>query len=395
MRNLIVVRFVYLFQRTNSPLVTTCIVAILYAIFLSIVLSKINYNFSYFITAGDFFVEKNFLHPEISIRKDSLGYDGQFYYRLTLDPFTKNFIDFGITFDNPLYRQQRIIYPLLTWIFSFGNQRLIPYILVTINFLALLGITYCGSLLAKSVGKHAAWGMLFGLYAGFLFTLVRDLTEITEILFFLIALLLYQHKRFFLAIMFFILMILSKETSVLLLILFSVYVLLKSRISGVKTKWLFLLPFLTYVFWHMYLYTIWGGNWSLELTNNIGIPFVGISSFINQIMRLGNHFERVWMIEIITLFIFSFITLVSIRKSSAYLFEKTAWILYLILILSLTNTVWSEDWAFMRALSEFYILGIILLLKSQRRFAFNLPIITSQVFLWLFVSYDIIKYRLG
>ena len=40
----------------------------------------------------------------------SPGYDGQFFYRLALRPWTQTRTEFGITFDEPAYRQQRLVY---------------------------------------------------------------------------------------------------------------------------------------------------------------------------------------------------------------------------------------------------------------------------------------------
>ena len=47
------------------------------------------------------------------LRGYSDGYDGQFVYRLALDPFTHAVTAHGITLDNPAYRQQRIATALL------------------------------------------------------------------------------------------------------------------------------------------------------------------------------------------------------------------------------------------------------------------------------------------
>src|SRR5437588_9577196 len=38
------------------------------------------------------------------------GYDGQYFYRLALDPLTDRRTDFGIILDDAAYRQQRILY---------------------------------------------------------------------------------------------------------------------------------------------------------------------------------------------------------------------------------------------------------------------------------------------
>ncbi len=45
------------------------------------------------------------------------GYDGQYYFRLALDPLASQQTAFGITLDHPAYRQQRILYPALAHLF--------------------------------------------------------------------------------------------------------------------------------------------------------------------------------------------------------------------------------------------------------------------------------------
>jgi hypothetical protein len=53
------------------------------------------------------------------------GYDGQFYYRLALDPADLHRAAFGITLDAP-FRVQRIGYPALAWLMSAGQHAWVP-----------------------------------------------------------------------------------------------------------------------------------------------------------------------------------------------------------------------------------------------------------------------------
>ena len=53
-------------------------------------------------------------------------------------------------------------------------------------------------------------------------------------------------------------------------------------------------------------------------------------------------------------------------RSSAPGHMRIAWPLYVGLALSLGQIVWIEDWAFLRALTEFYLLGAILMLTGPR-----------------------------
>jgi hypothetical protein len=100
-------------DRTNSPWLTMLITAIVYLAFIVVRLEMHNGDASVFVVAGDRFVDAGQTPPDLMVRPTSDGYDGQFYYRLALDPFTKRVVDFGISLSNPVWRQQRIAYPLL------------------------------------------------------------------------------------------------------------------------------------------------------------------------------------------------------------------------------------------------------------------------------------------
>src|SRR6202790_4456650 len=61
------------------------------------------------------------------------GYDGQFYYQIAGDPLhAAQFLD------KPAYRYQRIVYPLLVAALSVGQARLIPYMLLLVNFVSVV-----------------------------------------------------------------------------------------------------------------------------------------------------------------------------------------------------------------------------------------------------------------
>jgi hypothetical protein len=51
--------------------------------------------------------------PGLTVMPGSGGYEGVIFYRLALNPFTREATAHGITIDNSSYRQQRVGYPLL------------------------------------------------------------------------------------------------------------------------------------------------------------------------------------------------------------------------------------------------------------------------------------------
>jgi hypothetical protein len=106
------------------------IVSIVYLLFITARLSAHGYDTSYFVTAGDQFCDPNLVPKTLTVTTGSNGYDGQVFYRLALNPFTSTPTEFGVTFDSPQYRQQRIVYPFLVWVLSIGDPDRVPMMLI-------------------------------------------------------------------------------------------------------------------------------------------------------------------------------------------------------------------------------------------------------------------------
>src|SRR5207237_58933 len=77
-------------------------------------------NLSRFILVGRHFATPAQLPPGMPLAK-TYGYDGQFFYRLALNPFNFHHTAYGIRMDQP-YRYMRVGYPALTWLVSAGQH---------------------------------------------------------------------------------------------------------------------------------------------------------------------------------------------------------------------------------------------------------------------------------
>ena len=77
-----------------------------------------------FIDAGRSFVNPS-QAPHGLIVVPGTGYDGEFYYRLAIDPANLHRTAYGITFDSA-YRLQRITYSSIVWLASGGQRSLVP-----------------------------------------------------------------------------------------------------------------------------------------------------------------------------------------------------------------------------------------------------------------------------
>jgi hypothetical protein len=268
------------FRRTDSPWLVLGIVSIVYLLFIIARLSTHGYDPSYFVTAGDKFCDPHFVPKSLRVINKSSGYDGQFYYRLALNPFTSTPTEFGVTFDSPSFRQQRIVYPFLVWVLSMGRADRVPILLILVNYLALCLMGWIGGAYAQSMRQHALWGIVLPLYPGFLLTLSRDLTEIVETGFLLAGLLLIRRGKHLLATLLLTLAALTKETS-LLVPAGAMLACLAGAWQGKAGKgltWrLFLFPLITYGAWQVFLFYRWE---QLHLSGRIQILGLPLSGFI-------------------------------------------------------------------------------------------------------------------
>ena len=132
-------------------------------------------HLSLFIMAGHVYTNRAEL-PRGLLLVPSAGYDGQFYYRLALDPVNWNHTAFGITMDQS-YRYTRIGYPVLAWIFSLGQHQFVPVVLVVLNLLGVAAIAMLGGMFARDAGRHALWGLAFAGYFGLVISVGRDTAE--------------------------------------------------------------------------------------------------------------------------------------------------------------------------------------------------------------------------
>ena len=128
----------------------------------------------------------------------SKGYDGQFYYRLALNPFNWHQTAYGITMDHN-YRYTRIGYPVVAWILSLGQHHLVPTVLVVVNLICVGIVGWLGGMFARESGRHALWGLLFVAYFGLVISVGRDTSEPLADACMLGGLLAYRHSRYVLA----------------------------------------------------------------------------------------------------------------------------------------------------------------------------------------------------
>jgi hypothetical protein len=378
-------------NRLDSPRYALLITVLLASLFLFGRFYQSNFDPSSFVVAGDYFCNPQMVHPSLTVLPNSTGFDGQFYYRFALNPFTSERVERGIEIDSPPLRHQRILYPLLAWLLSAGNPALVPMVMIFINFVALCAMGWIGGIYAQTLRQHALWGLFLPFYPGFLFTLSRNLVEILEISLLLGSLLLVRRNKPLAATALLVLAVLTKETALLVAIAAALVYLIewfRGRAME-KIKWhYFVVPFIVFALWQVTLFFNWG-EFPIHASGNanLGVPLFGPASFFLDMASLENFSELKGFVEMIFLAVFGFAVIYHFRSSVASRHEKLCWLLFALLAVSLTRVVWVEDWTFFRASSHAYALGAIVIIGSESKikkavFVFSL-IIWLLLFSWL------------
>jgi hypothetical protein len=372
-----------------------------------------NYDISAFIDASYSLVDVKTVHS--SIRPTSDGYDGLFFYRLSLDPFTSTQKAFGIDFIGASYRHQRILYPLLAWLISGGGRPdLVPYALLLINLIMVSLIGWIGARLAVENEAPAWLGLGFSLYPGFVMTVARNLSEATATLFVLVGLFLLRRRLFAVAAVAMALAVLARETTLIVVAGAGISWLVSSigmrrgclkkggaaQLSGHRTRWMgwhvqwmpwyvWVLPLVAYLGWQGMIWKMWGQIPLLvSHGGDFGMPFAGfLARFVDAAFfwRWGDLVQvsarLVWFLDCMLLLGLAATVVSAFRSGLSPMHEWCAWILFAVLASLMTWELWRSDQAFMRATTDYFVIGLHLLLGSRRRS--SILVAVYAICLWL------------
>jgi hypothetical protein len=94
--------------------------------------------------------------------------------------------------------------------------------------------------------------------------------------------------------------------------------------------------------------------------------------------------------ELLYLVAFASAVLYCLRSTLASAHEIITWFLYGALALLLSRAIWVEDWTFMRAVTEFCVVGAVILVGSGSRV--RLPVFACSLAFWLFLFLRLLRH---
>jgi hypothetical protein len=324
-----------------------------------------------------------------------MGYDGQFYYRLALDPLNWSRTAFGISIDT-LSRVDRISFPALVWLVSAGQHGNVPAAMVIVNVVALGMLGGLCAAMARLAGRHPLWGLLLAGFWGFLWTLSRDLTELVEAVFVVAALLAVRKGRPLVAGLALTVAVIAREPALLVVaavLVSRLWVVGHPRkaagpvneatttVSNARAEpwsvshtrlWAadaaFLLPPAVFTCWQL---AVWARVGVVPVLLSSGYnttwPFAGlVDGIAHQVDLLTSSGPLLALVELAVLAVMAIYAALSLKTTTAALHERIAWVGFAILALLLSKVIWMGDVGF-RSLDDFYLFSGILLLHSRLR----------------------------
>ncbi len=347
-----------------------------------------HFHASAFIVAGRYFVDAAHTPSRIQIG-NGFGYDGQFYYRMAVAPFSFERVRAGVWFDAPTYRMGRIVYPLLVWVVTVGQPKLVPAAMFAVNLLGLGMIGGLSTVLARDFDLSRLTAPAIVLWAGFVGTLTHDTTEITAAAFLLAAILYHSRRHFVLFALCGAAATLARETTALTLLGLLLVDIARWREGGRAVAILCGAALLApVVAWHEALPRLWHlpGS-SGGFGQNIGWPLAGLIEALRAdvarlhgwigmrrldlLLRLVSLFTALGIVGF-CLAVTSVIGPALRRGSQTPL--AVGWILTAALMTTLTaKGPWIDPVAYGRAFTEFWIGGCLLLGGARPRWPIATP----------------------
>jgi hypothetical protein len=335
-------------------------------------------HLSLFIMAGHVYTHRPQL-PRGLLLVPSAGYDGQFYYRLALDPFNWHATAFGITMDQS-YRYTRIGYPFVAWIFSLGQHQLVPVVLVVVNLFGVAAMAMLGGAFARQSGRHALWGLAFAAYFGLVISVGRDTAEPLAEACMLGGLLAFRRgtgPMYLLATALFTYGAITRET-----ILFAPAAIAATRVIAIArgranpglADLTWVVPAAGYALLEVVVHFVVRGEFPLlaNSSRNLTAPFTALVDALkyNAAHINTEHLSPIdiAMLEYATLAVFVVAGLAVLAVTTAPGHERLAFVFFVLQLGLLSSQIWTSTFGEGRSLIEPYLLALVLLLATPRRY---------------------------
>jgi hypothetical protein len=291
------------------------------------------------------------------------GWDGQFYYYLANDPLLTR--DAKEHMDEPIYRAQRIGYPMLVHIASqiWGENLVSPWLYLQLGWLMISLALGCLAGWLVRHGVSPLYSLIWGLWYGMWNAQAHGLPDGVGDAWFLLAILCIEAGFLVRYVLCATMMVLTREGYAAYTGMIVIFTLMQSLKWGDRWKRksqlaLVSLPCLIVFGWTKYLEVILGES-ATEVRSNLQMtdyPFTSWLRFLRFDLERGSYHEMAWKITSMTLLLMLMAIVIRFRRSRPAL---TAAFGYLCLITMLGDIVWVNYIGYPKAMSSVWLIGIL------------------------------------
>lgn len=359
-------------------------------VFVAIRLMTFDGDITRFVGAGDYFTVAQDVPSVLHIETGWVGFDGQGYYRLALDPFTNDRLDYGIVLDHPAFRQQRILYPVLAWLVGgLGDSAGVAWALVGLNVVGVGAAAALGSVLAQRCGRPATWGLLFAANPAHIIALALDTAEILATTLVLATLVALRARRYPVAAVALTGAALTRETTLVvaigLALAWLVVRLRRDRTprTSQPPAYVWLVPAAIQVSWQAYLTARWGTVPSRQgASMDIRLPFVGLLREAATWLRLEQPVDGLHLLLMVVIVTAIALGAIATARGAGLLHERTTFVAAATLTSLMSQAIWFHHHGFLRTNAELFTLVTVLLLadhRTERHRLVLLPAVTGAI----------------
>jgi hypothetical protein len=360
-------------MRSRAVLVPGVIALALAALFVTLRLAVMaDGDETKFVVAGDQYVDRARAPEDLFVRT-GLGYDGQFYYRFALDPLDFEQTSHGITIDDILRREYRILYPAVVHVLSAGSDDAVPWLMIVVNVLAIGAIGLVGGALARDSGRSPLWGLAFLSFPLWSFSVGRDLTEPLEVALLLAGFYALRRERWGWATAAFAGAALARETAVVVVAVLAVervYTWIRREDRPGRRDLVWVVPGVAFVAWQAVVQIETDRTGVSQGGDKLTFPFFGLPDFVDRSFDLLDGFHAPGVLQdaqaVVLLLVFA-LAAFALWRSAAPRREKWAYVaLAVVASMLFSRAPWIEESA-PRTFADLYAVSLLLLMGTPRR----------------------------
>jgi len=301
------------------------------------------------------------------------GYDGQFMYLMTFDPFLEQFKDrpqeYRAFIDDPPYRYGRIGFSLLTDVISGRRPELFPSVMVWLIVAAHFALTALLASIAMRHGISPLAALWYVAIPGFMSSLVSALPEVLAAAALVAGLGCWEQRRNVLAAVCFAAALLVRETGIILLL---ALVVTASRRDWKRPAVMLTLSVLPAGAWRMFvasrLFADFGWHAVLANPGDLGTPFAGLIHLWTAAVTRTQAAPEVAAALTYPVLVTAALALgVRLLRDRPGALELAAVVYGLLAVLLNYDKIWSHVPSGERGTFELFLCLLLLLLESRER----------------------------